>query len=122
MSVIGLSRRLTPAARIAVHLQPPFDRPQSVAPPSQPGEVLVDQFARDRTNRDDVWALIDWTLTHHERAYDHRPADERLTTQVRLTFGDRTTRAAKVAHPRSTGDRSLTNATEPDSRLGRRIP
>jgi aconitate decarboxylase len=74
------------------------------------GDVLIDQFSRDRINSDDVWALIDRTLTHHERAYDNLPVDERLTTQVRLTFKDGSTRAAKVAHPRGTGDRNLTNA------------
>jgi aconitate decarboxylase len=74
------------------------------------GDVLIDQFTQDRINSDDVWALIDRTLTHHERAYDHLPADERLTTRVRLTFNDGSTRAAKVAHPRGTGDRNLTNA------------
>jgi 2-methylcitrate dehydratase PrpD len=74
------------------------------------GDVLVDQFRQDRINRDGVWALIDRTLTHHEQAYDHLPIDEQLTTQVRLTFKDGTTRAAKVVHPRGTGDRHLTNA------------
>jgi aconitate decarboxylase len=74
------------------------------------GDVLVDQFSQDRINSDDVWRLIDRTLTHHERAYDNLPVDERLTTQVRVTLSDGTTRAAKVAHPRGTGDRSLTNA------------
>jgi len=74
------------------------------------GDVLIDQFRQDRINRDDVWALIDRTLTHHERAYDNLPADERLTTQVRLTLTDGSTRTAKVVHPRGTGDRTLTNA------------
>jgi aconitate decarboxylase len=74
------------------------------------GDVLVDQFTQDRINSDDVWALIDRTVTHHETAYDHLPADEQLTTQVRLTFKDGSTRAAKVVHPRGTGDRNLTNA------------
>src|SRR3984957_6796069 len=73
------------------------------------GDVLVDQFTKDRVNSDDVWALIDKTLTHHERAYDNLPVDEQLTTQVRLTFNDGTARAAKVVHPRGTGDRNLTN-------------
>jgi 2-methylcitrate dehydratase PrpD len=73
------------------------------------GDVLVDQFTKDRINRDDVWALIDKTLAHHERAYDHLPIDDQLTTQVRLTFKDGSTRAAKVVHPRGTGDRNLTN-------------
>jgi 2-methylcitrate dehydratase PrpD len=74
------------------------------------GDVLVDQFTQNRISSDDVWALIDRTLTHHERAYDNVPADERLTTQVRLTLKDGTTQAAKVVHPRGTGDRNLTNA------------
>jgi len=74
------------------------------------GEVLVDQFTQDRIYSDDVWALIDRTLTHDERSYDNLPIDDRLTTQVRLTFNDGSTHAAKVAHPRGTGDRSLTNA------------
>src|SRR5580700_3694777 len=73
------------------------------------GDVLVDQFSQDRINSDDVWRLIDRTLTHHEKAYDNLPVDERLTTKVRVTFNDGTTRAAKVVHPRGTGDRSLTN-------------
>jgi aconitate decarboxylase len=72
--------------------------------------VLIDQFTRDRITSDDVWALIDRTLTRHERACDTLPADERLTTQVRLTLTDGTTRAATVVHPRGTGDRVLTNA------------
>src|ERR1700727_3090433 len=74
------------------------------------GDVLIDQFRQDRINRDDVWALIDKTLTHHEKAYDHLPIDEQLTTQVRLTLTDGSTRTAKVVHPRGTGDRNLTNA------------
>jgi len=74
------------------------------------GDVLVAQFSQDRINSDDVWRLIDRTITHHEKAYDSLPIDERLTTQVRLTLNDGTTRAAKVVHPRGTGDRNLTNA------------
>ena len=74
------------------------------------GDVLVDQFTQDRINRDDIWALIDRTVTHHEPAYDTLPADEQLTTRVRLTFNDGTTRSAEVVHPRGTGDRNLTNA------------
>jgi aconitate decarboxylase len=74
------------------------------------GDVLVDQFTQARINSDDVWALIDRTLTHHDKAYDHLPADEQLTTQVHLTVKDGKTRAAKVVHPRGTGDRNLTNS------------
>src|SRR5580693_3975774 len=74
------------------------------------GDVLIDQFRQDRINRDDVWTLIDRTFTHHEQAYDNLPVDEQLTTQVRLTLTDGSTRTAKVVHPRGTGDRNLTNA------------
>src|ERR1700683_4486118 len=74
------------------------------------GDVLIDQFTQDRINRDDVWGLLDKTLTHHEKAYDNLPIDERLTTQVRLTLDDGSNRVAKVVHPRGTGDRNLTNA------------
>ena len=73
------------------------------------GDVLVDQFTQLRINSDDVWALIDKTITHHERAYDNLPEDEQLTTQVRVILKDGTTHKAKVVHPRGTGDRSLTN-------------
>ena len=48
------------------------------------------------------------TLTHHEKAYDHLPVDEQLTTQV-LTLKDGSTQSAKVVHPRGTGARNLTN-------------
>jgi len=51
--------------------------------------VLIDQFRQDRINRDDVWALIDRTLTHHERAYDNLPADEQLTTRVAEVIAQR---------------------------------
>jgi aconitate decarboxylase len=74
------------------------------------GDVLIDQFTSDRINSDDVWALIGKTLTHHEKAYDHLPVDEQLTTQVRLTLTGGSTRTAKVVHPRGTGGRNLTNA------------
>jgi aconitate decarboxylase len=74
------------------------------------GDVLVGQFSPARINSDDVWKLIDRTLTHHEKSYDSLPIDEQLTTQVRLTLTDGSSQSAKVTHPRGTGDRSLTNA------------
>ena len=74
------------------------------------GEVLIDQFSDKRINSDDVWSLIDRTRTHHEKAYDQLPVDERLTTRVRLTLKDGSTRDKVVTHPRGAGDRALTNA------------
>ena len=74
------------------------------------GEVLIDQFSEKRINSDDVWNLIDRTETRHETAYDQLPVDDRLTTRVRLTLKDGSTRAKVVAHPRGTGNRVLTDA------------
>jgi aconitate decarboxylase len=74
------------------------------------GEVLIDQFSEKRINSDDVWNLIDRTKTHHEKAYDQLPVGERLTTRVRLTLKDGSTREKVVAHPRGTGDQALRNA------------
>jgi aconitate decarboxylase len=73
------------------------------------GAVLIRQFATDRINRDDVWDLIGRTRTHHDKAYDALPPDQRLTTRVTLTLKDGTTREETVAHPRGTGDNRLTN-------------
>jgi aconitate decarboxylase len=74
------------------------------------GEVLIDQFSEKRINSDDVWNIIDRTKTHHEKAYDELPVNERLTTRVRVTLKDGSTRDKAVAHPRGTGERVLTNA------------
>jgi aconitate decarboxylase len=59
------------------------------------GEVLIDQFSEKRINSDDVWDLIDRTKT--QKAYDQLPVDERLTTRVRLTLKDGSTRERLVA-------------------------
>jgi aconitate decarboxylase len=74
------------------------------------GDVLIDQFSEKRINSDDVWNIIDRTKTHHEKAYDELPVNERLTTRVRVTLKDGSTRDKTVAHPRGTGERVLTNA------------
>jgi 2-methylcitrate dehydratase PrpD len=74
------------------------------------GAVLIDQFAEDRINRDDVWNLIGRTRTHHQKAYDALPVEDRLTTRVALTMKDGSTREQTVAHPPGTGDRLLTDA------------
>jgi aconitate decarboxylase len=73
------------------------------------GAVLIDQFAEDRINRDDVWNLIGRTRTHHQKAYDALPAQDQLTTRVMLTLKDSSTREKTVAHPPGTGDRLLTD-------------
>jgi aconitate decarboxylase len=73
------------------------------------GEVLVDQFSTERIKKDDVWNLINRTTTHHEKAYDQLPVTERETTRVCITLKDGSTRNKVVAHPRGTGQRTLTN-------------
>lgn len=72
------------------------------------GTVLLDQFAWDRINRDDVWNLMDRTRVRHYTVYDHLPVDQRLTTRVRLTHADGSIRERTIAHPRGTGDNALT--------------
>jgi 2-methylcitrate dehydratase PrpD len=74
------------------------------------GAVLIDQFAEDRINRDDVWNLIDRTRTRHQQAYDALPVADRLTTRVAVTLKDGSTREKTVAHPPGTGDHLLTDA------------
>ena len=83
---------------------------RSVAVALLDGAVLIDQFAEDRINSDDVWDLIDRTRTHHHKAYDALPAQDQLTTRVALTLKDGSTREKTVAHPPGTGDRLLTDA------------
>ncbi len=73
------------------------------------GEVLIDQFSTKRINKDDVWSLIDRTRTHHEKAYDQLPVTERGTTLYCVTLKDGSTKNNVVAHPRGTGQRTLTN-------------
>ncbi len=74
------------------------------------GAVLIGQFAEDRINSDDVWDLIARTRTHHQKAYDALPLQDRLTTRVSVTLKDGSTREKTVAHPPGTGDRLLTDA------------
>ena len=74
------------------------------------GAVLIEQFAQDRINRDDVWNLIDRTVTRHEQKYDALPVEQRLTTRVRITLKDGGTRKKTTVHPRGTGDRLLSDA------------
>jgi aconitate decarboxylase len=68
------------------------------------GSALIDQFAEDCINRDDVWTLIGRTCTHQEKAYDAPPVEDRLTTRVVVTLKNSNTREKTVVHPTGTGD------------------
>lgn len=74
------------------------------------GKVLIEQFGANRINCDDMWRLIDRTVTRHQKKYDGLPIDQRLTTRVVVTLADGSTREKTVVHPRGTADRLLTNA------------
>ena len=73
------------------------------------GEVCVGQFSTKRINKDDVWSLINRTRTHHEKAYDQLAVTERETTRVCITLKNGSAKNKVVAHPRGTGQRTLTN-------------
>jgi aconitate decarboxylase len=73
------------------------------------GAVLIDQFAAERINSDDVWKLIDRTTTRHEAKYDALPVEQRLTTRVVITLEDGSVREETTVHPRGTADRQLSN-------------
>jgi 2-methylcitrate dehydratase PrpD len=57
-----------------------------------------------------VWNLIGRTRTHHHKAYDALPVQDRLTTRVTVTLTDGSTREQTVAHPPGTGDQQLSDA------------
>ena len=73
------------------------------------GSVLIKQFRDDRLQADDVWQLIDRTTLRHEPAFDDRPADEWITTRVKLRTADGRSQERLVVHPRGTGDNPTTN-------------
>jgi 2-methylcitrate dehydratase PrpD len=52
------------------------------------GKALVQQFAPDRINRDDVWELIPRVLAHHEESFDAAGPSSRGRTRLRIEFTD----------------------------------
>jgi aconitate decarboxylase len=72
------------------------------------GTALAAQFAPERIDADDVWALIERTTALHEPAFDERYEDGYNTRlEVRLASG--ATRTAFVEHPRGGVARPLSN-------------
>jgi len=52
------------------------------------GQALVHQFAPQRINQDDVWALIPRIVAHHEPAFDEAGPLSRGRTRLRVLFRD----------------------------------
>jgi 2-methylcitrate dehydratase PrpD len=73
------------------------------------GTALTAQFAPDRIDADDVWALIERTTPRHEPAFDQRYEDG-YNTRLRVSLADGTTRGAFVERPRGGIGQPLTNA------------
>lgn len=62
------------------------------------GAALIDQFAPDRINRDDVWDLIEKTKVTHDPAFDGEGS--LYKTRVRITMEDGSSREKIVDKPR----------------------
>jgi 2-methylcitrate dehydratase PrpD len=52
------------------------------------GKALVQQFAPDRINRDDVWEVIPRIVAHHEEGFDAAGPSSRGRTRLRIEFSD----------------------------------
>ena len=63
------------------------------------GTALAAQFAPERIDADDIWALIERTTAQHEPAFDQRYEDG-YNTRLIVTLADGTAREAFVDHPR----------------------
>ena len=63
------------------------------------GTALAAQFAPDRIDADDVWALIDVTSPRHEPKFDER-AEDGYNTRLEVTLGDGRTLTTLVEQPR----------------------
>ena len=73
------------------------------------GTALAAQFAPERIDAEDVWALIERTTAHHETEFDERYEDGYNTRlEVTLRGGARPT--AVIEHPRGGVQQPLTNA------------
>jgi aconitate decarboxylase len=64
------------------------------------GEAMVRQFAPERIDRDDVWALIPRIEAHHEPAFDETPGG-RGRTRLVVRFVDGSTETESVSSART---------------------
>jgi 2-methylcitrate dehydratase PrpD len=73
------------------------------------GTALAAQFAPERIESEDVWALIERTTTHHDASFDERYEDG-YNTRLEVTLVGGLTRTAFIDHPRGGLGSPLTNA------------
>lgn len=65
------------------------------------GAAMVRQFAPDRIDRDDVWALIPRITAHHEAAFDAGGPAGRGRTRLTIRFTDGSEETVELAAPRT---------------------
>jgi 2-methylcitrate dehydratase PrpD len=73
------------------------------------GTALAAQFAPERIDAEDVWALIERTTAHHESAFDEREEDG-YNTRLKITLRRGAKRTSFIEHPRGGIQQPLTNA------------
>jgi aconitate decarboxylase len=73
------------------------------------GTALAAQFAPERVEADDVWALLERTSTRHEAAFDERYEDG-YNTRLEVTLSGGARRTAFIEHPRGGLQQPLTNS------------
>ena len=66
------------------------------------GDAMVRQFAPDRINREDVWALIPKIRAYHEESFD-RERGRRGSARLIATFKDGTQEESMIEVPRTYG-------------------
>ncbi len=73
------------------------------------GTALAGQFAPERIDADDVWALIERTTIRHEAAFDERYEDG-YNTRVEVTLSGGARRTSFIDTPRGGPQRPLANS------------
>jgi 2-methylcitrate dehydratase PrpD len=73
------------------------------------GTALAAQFAPERIDAEDVWALVERTTAHHETAFDDRYEDG-YNTRLEVTLSEGARRTSFIDSPRGGLQRPLTNS------------
>jgi aconitate decarboxylase len=73
------------------------------------GTALAAQFAPERIDAEDVWALIERTTTRHDTVFDERYEDG-YNTRLEVTLSGGARRTSFIDHPRGGVQQPLANA------------